>query len=30
MQTKIKHPFLRVLGGPEQFWSAKYWIFVEQ
>ncbi len=22
-KTKMKHPFLRVLGGPEQFWSAK-------
>jgi hypothetical protein len=28
-RTKMKHPFLRVLGGPEQFWSAKRQIFVE-
>ncbi len=26
MQTKMKHPFLRVLGGPKQFWSAKHQI----
>jgi hypothetical protein len=23
MRTKMKHPFLRVLGGPEGFWSAR-------
>jgi hypothetical protein len=26
MRTKMKHPFLRVLGGPERFWFAKRWI----
>ena len=28
-QSKMEHPFLRVLVGPEQFWIAKHPIFVE-
>jgi hypothetical protein len=26
----MKHPFIRVLGGPEQFWSAKHQVFVKR
>jgi hypothetical protein len=29
LRTKWEHRFVRVLQGPEQFWFAKRWIFVE-
>ncbi len=30
MRTKMKLPFLGVLGGPERFWLAKLQIFVKR
>jgi hypothetical protein len=30
MRTKWEHHFVRVLGGPRQFWSSKRQIFVER
>jgi hypothetical protein len=30
LRTKWEHHFVRVLGGPERFWFAKRWKFVER